>query len=262
VAEAAAAAAAAEAAGAAGAFVQLTVCAVGWLGGGDEPMAHTLLTSLLLTPRWLRRLRHADGSSPLSEAEVGSLRPALLEPYVQLLKGNGAAPEPAPAPRQLHTLRRHASQCALPLPADWLMRPLHIFGVGRDGELDELTLRAQVLACLRALLLWLPLAPARWLPRPRLLCRVLQVFVQPAAPWADAAVSGCLARLLPRCTAPPSQGMVPALLGLEGGLDAMSLVEQARCMGTAWTHCMCTAWALYGCMPTDAHARLHVGGPY
>ena len=71
------------------------------------------------------------------------------------------------------------------------------------------------------------------LPRPRLLCRVLQVFVQPAAPWADAAVSGCLARLLPLCTAPPSQGMVPPLLGLEGGLDAMSLVEQARCMGTA-----------------------------
>ena len=93
-----------------------------------------------------------------------------------------------------------------------------------------------MLAALRALLLWLPLAPARWLPRPRLLCRVLQVFVQPAAPWSDAAVSGCLARLLPRCTAPPAHGMAPALLGLEGGLDAMSLVEQAR----AWArHARC-----------------------
>ena len=50
--------------------------------------------------------------------------------------------------RQLHALRRHASHCALPLPTDWPMRPLHVFGVGRDGELDEVAVRAQVLAAL------------------------------------------------------------------------------------------------------------------
>ena len=60
-----------------------------------------------------------------------------------------------------------------------------------------------------------------------------QVFVQPTFPWSDPHISACLARLLPRCTAPATGASPPPLLGLERGLDVVSLVEHALTTYTA-----------------------------
>ena len=60
-----------------------------------------------------------------------------------------------------------------------------------------------------------------------------QVFVQATSPWSDPHISACLARLLPRCTAPATGASPPPLLGLERGLDVVSLVEHALTTYTA-----------------------------
>ena len=232
-------------------FVQLELSALGWLDGGDEDLAHALLTSLLLSPRWLGRL---EGGADV----VGSLRPALLEPYAQLLRrgggggGGGSGEQPAappPPPPQLGALRWHTSHRALPLPSDWVTAPLFQFGVDASGVVDERAVRAQVLAALRALLLWLPLAPLRHLPRARLLCRGLQLFEAPSSPWRDAAVAACMRALLDALTGGTggtAAAAPPPLLGAERGVDVQGLVERTLRLyaSDSYGDAAFTQWAL------------------
>lgn len=131
----------------------------------------------------------------------------------------------------LASLRPSPDRSCLPLPTDWLATPALTYGIDARGTVEEEAMLAQ----LRAALGWLcacstagwgadrtageglgstagrglsstgggglsspagGLAPLRWVPRSRLLCRGLQVLALPLSPWRDAAVARALDALL------------------------------------------------------------------